>query len=81
MDLSRNLTSKRDFLWIDRPKKINKPLPTYSEVQIQLNGLVQPVHLMCPGKIMRIGSPLGALVRAGKDEIKRWHNEENRKGN
>lgn len=32
---------------------------------------MQPVQLMSPGKIMRIFSPLGAVVHAGKDEIKR----------
>lgn len=40
-------------------------------VQTRPNRLVQPVHLMFPGQIMRRRSLLGALVHARKDEIKR----------
>ena len=47
---------------------------------MKLNRFLQPVRRMSPGKITRICSLLGALVHTGKDEIKRWHNEENRKG-
>lgn len=86
MDLLRNLTSKKDFHSRDREgqeqeeQKKKKKLPTYSGVQIQLNRFEQPVQFMSPGKIMRTCSPLGAVVHAGKDEIKRWYNEVNRKG-